>query len=87
MKESPYFLKQVIFKNQCTIQDCQEEISLAVKQLYPLNSTVKFLHGKNKWFGWVVAYGFGSTADYLRIKSKSGKIHSVYVNKILEVLG
>lgn len=80
--ESNHDLKQIIFKNQGIIEDAQDEMTGAIKMLYRVGSEITFKRGGNAWTGIVHSYGFGRHSEYLNVKSKTGKFHSVFINDI-----
>ena len=80
--ESNQDLKQIIFKNQGIIEDAQNDIVEAIEKLYILGSEITFKRGGNIWKGIIFGYGIGNHSEYLNVKSKTGKFHSVFVNDI-----
>lgn len=80
--ESNNDLKQIIFKNQGIIEDAQEDILYAIKKLYILGAEIRFKRGGKVWRGMIVNYGAGDHSEYLNVKSRTGKYHSVFIGDI-----
>ena len=81
--ESNQDLKQIIFKNQGTIEDAREEMKTAIKKLYRLGAEIRFKRGNGIWTGMISNYGHGSHTEYLNVKSRTGKYHTVFINDII----
>jgi hypothetical protein len=82
-----YLNKQVLFKLQNEVDDSQEELKEAIKQIFPIGSIVNVKRGNGMWKNIEVVCAYrGRDAGYFGGRTKNGKVHSFYWKDVDEII-